>query len=428
VEIRLAYFSPLKPVQSGISDYSADLLPYLAEQFDTSLVTDYYQPALTGQLARLPIMNPEEFWRRRRDFFPCYQMGNSVYHQYMLACMKANPGLLTLHDVNLRGLFNFLAAARTIPEGWHIPGSNLEPELNSPCVNLALGVVVHSSYAVSLLRKKYPGLYLQKINMGVAPPPPDIDQQLARQQLGISSTEFAIGSFGHIIPKKRIHIFLEAFAAFSSSYPKARYYLVGKSADHYPLEIIRRLGLDNRVVITGYTDTELFNKYLHAMDVCVNLRYPEDGETSATMIRAFAAAKPVLYTPCGAGAELPAGIALPIPANSSEIRLITTTLIRLCLEPLLSKLIGEKARRYYNANHLPERTAADYIRMITTLSSGSGTGFGGNGSVGDSAGRGLGTAKQSNKSEFMHGGNGSENRSGSAGNSGNVQRPWNRIL
>jgi hypothetical protein len=29
--MRLAYFSPINPVQSGISDYSEELLPYLAD-------------------------------------------------------------------------------------------------------------------------------------------------------------------------------------------------------------------------------------------------------------------------------------------------------------------------------------------------------------------------------------------------------------
>jgi len=432
---RLAYFSPLRPVQSGISDYSADLLPYLAERFDTCLVTDHYQPIMTGKLAHLPIMNPEEFMRRRSDFFPCYQMGNSVYHQYMLACMKANPGLLTLHDVNLRGLFNFLAARRAVPEGWYIPGPGSEPELNSPCVNNALGVAVHSNYAVSLLCRKYPGLNIGKIDMGVAAPPA-IDQQLARAQLGIGSTEFAIGSFGHIIPKKRIHVVLAAFAVFSSIYPQARYYLVGKSAEYYPLEIVRQLSLEGKVVITGYANTELFNKYLHAMDVCVNLRYPDDGETSATMIRAFAAAKPVLYTPSGSGAELPSGIALPIPPNSSEAALITATLARLCNEPLIGKLIGEKARRYYDANHLPEKAAANYIRMITSISSASGAGGAGDCRDGNRGGRSSGAifdhtvaGQRGNKADFVHnGGNGSENRSGSAGNSGSVRRPWYRVL
>jgi glycosyltransferase involved in cell wall biosynthesis len=406
--IKLAYFSPLNPVQSGISDYSADLLPYLAEEFEICLVTDHYQPILGGKLTHLPVKSSEEFERYRSDFFPCYQMGNSIYHQYMLACMNVNPGLLTLHDVNLRGLFNFLEVQRrdsSIPHNWVIPGPDSEPELNSPCISHALGVVVHSNYAANLLRRKYRGLYIEKIDMGVAAPP-CLDMQLARAQLGIGNFEFAIGSFGHIIPKKRIHVVLEAFRAFSSSYPHTRYYLVGESAGGYPLEIIRRLGLENRVVVTGYTDTELFNKYLCAMDVCVNLRYPEDGETSATMIRAFAAAKPVLYTPSGSGAEVPSGIALPILPNASEAGVIAATFARLCSEPILGRLIGEKARRYYYANHLPGKAAAKYIKMIYT----------------------LGASQQSNKSDSMHGGNCSENRSGSAGNSRSVRRPWYRVL
>ena len=38
--LRLAYFSPLPPARSGIADYSADLLPALAERADVTLFAD----------------------------------------------------------------------------------------------------------------------------------------------------------------------------------------------------------------------------------------------------------------------------------------------------------------------------------------------------------------------------------------------------
>ncbi len=42
--MRLAYFSPLNPQPSGISDYSEELLPYLAAQAEITLFVDGFEP------------------------------------------------------------------------------------------------------------------------------------------------------------------------------------------------------------------------------------------------------------------------------------------------------------------------------------------------------------------------------------------------
>ena len=45
LKMKLAYFSPLSPQRSGISDYSEELLPYLAEGSEIALFVDGFQPA-----------------------------------------------------------------------------------------------------------------------------------------------------------------------------------------------------------------------------------------------------------------------------------------------------------------------------------------------------------------------------------------------
>ena len=40
VRPKLAYISPVPPAQSGIADYSAELLPELAAHFDIEIVSD----------------------------------------------------------------------------------------------------------------------------------------------------------------------------------------------------------------------------------------------------------------------------------------------------------------------------------------------------------------------------------------------------
>ena len=59
--LRLAYFSPMPPARSGIADYSADLLPALAERADVTLFSD--GPVAPGGRPRRPLdAFPAERW------------------------------------------------------------------------------------------------------------------------------------------------------------------------------------------------------------------------------------------------------------------------------------------------------------------------------------------------------------------------------
>ena len=66
--MRIAYFSPLSPVRSGISDYSEDLLPHLANLVDIDLFVDGFQPSNQALVSRFPVYPVEEYPQRRWDY------------------------------------------------------------------------------------------------------------------------------------------------------------------------------------------------------------------------------------------------------------------------------------------------------------------------------------------------------------------------
>ena len=87
--MRIAWFSPLPPVRSGIAAYSADLVPRLAPAH----AIDCFGEA-----------NARDFvWKARRDPYGLvvYQLGNAPCHDYMWAYLAAYPGLVVLHDARL---------------------------------------------------------------------------------------------------------------------------------------------------------------------------------------------------------------------------------------------------------------------------------------------------------------------------------------
>src|SRR5207248_8267372 len=70
-KMKLAYFSPLTPQRSGISDYSEELLPYLAEGAEITLFVDGFQPMnreLTSHFEVLDYRRKHPHLRRLSEF------------------------------------------------------------------------------------------------------------------------------------------------------------------------------------------------------------------------------------------------------------------------------------------------------------------------------------------------------------------------
>ena len=61
--MKLAYFSPLGPQRSGISDYSEELLPYLARGAEITLFVDGFQPSNKGLTSQFEVYD----YRRKRS-------------------------------------------------------------------------------------------------------------------------------------------------------------------------------------------------------------------------------------------------------------------------------------------------------------------------------------------------------------------------
>src|SRR5512139_2079327 len=100
--MRLAYFSPLNPVPSGISDYSEDLLPYLAAYADIDLFIDEgYKPTnadIVEHFRILPAKRYAPMLRRPGYDATLYHVGNSPAHDYILTSLEQHPGVVVLHD------------------------------------------------------------------------------------------------------------------------------------------------------------------------------------------------------------------------------------------------------------------------------------------------------------------------------------------
>lgn len=383
--MRIAYFSPLPPERSGISDYSAELLPHLARSAQVTLFASN-PGAVTEELrTAFEIRDIAEYSALHWRFdVALYQMGNSMHHDAIYPVLLRYPGIVVLHEP---GLHHFMAT-RTIPRGDFagyaremgyaagVEGTDLayrirrgEAEhplysmpLNERLLDHSLGVIVHSRYVAEGIRRARPSL-----PMAVVPAPIRIDPGplRPRQELGVPADALLFASLGQVITNKQVTSALEAFARLHEDFPQARYVVVGDELkEDLDLQAwIRGRGLEDIVTMTGYLpDMREFLSWLAAADVLVNLRYPTVGETSATALRGLGAGRPVIVSDHGWYAELPDDACVKVPPNDPE-RLLAA-MRRLAENPELRRAIGASAASYVRAEHSPSRAAERYLAFI----------------------------------------------------------------
>ena len=356
--MRLAWFTPFAPVRSGISAYSAELLPLISASHEVDVFVEddvwtYWAERITGKAPILTRSGPIGLdgraaggpqLLRAHDFVPrhtaraydlvVYQMGNATCHEFMWPYLMRYPGLIVLHDGLLhharahallrRGrkldyIAEFRDAHPDAPEdlaqfvigGLQGPVYYMWP-LVSAVVRAARAVAVHNPRLADELREAFPDAAIDVIRMGVAdtphPSPLPAGGPTGQEPAGDESPlpghgerarvrGLRFAAFGLVTPEKRIPQALHALAAVSKVAPDARLTLVGGATDHYDVRAeAAALGIADRVDITGYVADEDLPRYLADADVCLCLRWPTARETSASWLRCLAAGKPTIVT------------------------------------------------------------------------------------------------------------------------------------
>jgi glycosyltransferase involved in cell wall biosynthesis len=390
--MRIAYFSPLNPVPSGISDYSEDLLPYLAARAEVDLFLDEgYRPANPDILAHFrvyPYQRYRKMLRRPGYDATLYHVGNSPAHDYILATLEKHPGVIVLHDYVLHHLVLWRAFRHGDGTAYHdamvrygeaawklalrmMRGQMSEEVFQYPLceevIARATAVIAHSEHVAGQVRAIRPEVPVTVVPMGV-PLPVLPERKEARRRLGLPPGALVLSSFGHINPYKRMEPSLRAYRRLRQVHPEACFVLVGSVSPNLDLAgLLRRLGLQESVRVTGFAEVGAFLGYMAASDICLNLRYPSAGETSASLLRILGAGLPTLVSRTGAFAELPADAAIQVDVGGEEEEELYTFLSYLADHPEARRVLGENARRYVATHHTLEGAAEGYVEFLAQL-------------------------------------------------------------
>ena len=388
--MRLAYFSPLPPQRTGIADYSVDLLKALTALCKVTLFVD--DPDILSDALRDYSVAPIDTYPERRwDFdMALYQIGNSPFHSGIYATALRYPGVVVLHDYTLHHLVasmtsgkdNFsaylremayargldgVAKAQQIAQGAEMPLFTWP--LNERLVDISLGVLVHSDFVRDKLLAVHPRTRVAQIAQPM-PLPPLRDRRQARSDLGLPADAFIVITSGHTTPAKCLDVVLDCFKDFHRQFPDSLWLITGESkldAARWQKEL-QAANLGDSVREIGYIEgLDAFYDYLAASDVCINLRNPTAGETSASVLRALAVKTPVIVSDVGWYSELPDNVCAKITHDGTESAQLFAALETWYRDRALRSTAGESARTYVARTCDPLRVAETYVAFCEEL-------------------------------------------------------------
>jgi glycosyltransferase involved in cell wall biosynthesis len=403
--LRVAWFSPLPPAPSGIASYSAEVLSRL-DRPDLGCAIDRFVDREASAAAG--VFDAHDFvWKQLRAPYDLvvYQLGNAPCHDYMWAYLARYPGLVILHDTRLhharaRHLLNqrrfddyrreFYYNHPDAPAGvteYAVEGLSGSIYYFWPMLRVVLRtarlVAVHNTCVAGDLREQYPDVRVDSIRMGVPDgrlqPGAAADARARlRRELQIPEGAIVFMAFGRVTAEKRIEPILRAITALVARGIDAHLVLVGEASGFALLtSIVEGHGLIGRVHVTGHVADDRVAEHLVAADVCLCLRWPTAGETSASWLRALAAARPTVISAVAHLANVPIFDAMSLrPSHPSrdavaiavdlldEDEALVAAMSRLAIDEGLRNGLARAGHAYWLREHALELMAEDYRRVM----------------------------------------------------------------
>lgn len=387
---RLAYVSPLPPERSGIADYSAELLPELARLYEIDVIVAQDATSDPWIKANCPVRSAQWFIEHADRYERVlYHFGNSTFHAHMFELLEAIPGVVVLHDFYLSGIVAHRDVYGFTPGGWsrELYSSHGYAALRDrfhakdtadvvwkyPCslsvIQDSLGVIAHSPNSLRLAEKWYGG---ESTDWAVIPLMRDsrisADKELARKALGFGAGDFLVCAFGMLGPNKLNQRLLHAWLQSRLARDKTCHLVfVGENhPGNYGQDLlatIRSSVARKNVRITGWTEQEVFRRYLAAADVGVQLRTLSRGETSAAVLDCMNHGMATIVNANGSMADLEDEAVWKLPDEFTDEQLIEA-LETLWQDETRRHEMGECAKNLILSEHKPRTCAEQYGEAI----------------------------------------------------------------
>ena len=400
---RIAFFSPLPPRKSGISDYSMFLLNELKKHYTIDLFHDVgYRPDVSLASDEFECIDARlfEFYAGTKDYHSIvYQMGNSRYHSYFYETMLRHPGVATLHDFCLAGFHlhyghsrgmereyirnelllwypehkdEILSMLGSVEWQWEIVARECAKRgwyLNRRLFDTPNLVVVHSPWCLAQVAATRPEHAERSLVIphGIWPRQPSPEEKAAiRTRFDLPQDAFLVASFGFIHPDKLNPEAIDAFQAVARSNPKAMFLFVGEDADDGLARAqVASFGLQDRVRFMGRQPWGSFTDLIAITDLGINLRMPPtNGETSGALLNMLAVGVPTIVTDVATFSDYPSTVVRKVHWESQGVEGLRRAMFELSSHESERRRLGEAAWRHCLEHHEWPRVAAQYVEAI----------------------------------------------------------------
>lgn len=387
--MKIAYFSPISPQKSGISDYSEkEVLPFLSKYATIDLYVDNgVVPDNPETIKNFSIFSYKEIDKKIKEYdVILYHIGNNSLHIYMYETIQKHPGIVILHDIFLNGFVYGMTLAKGrkdkyIDEFTYCYGEKgteiakkaiqhgIYPEFEHTMIKRfidnSIGVIVHSDYGKTIVSKEIPGTPIKKINMPLSIHDTNDNNIKFREKNDIGRDTIVVASFGYLHTHKRMKTILKAFYKFHKQCSDSKLMLIGEQPKYNDDEFNKLKETSKGVIIdTGFVPSDKLLEYLLVPDIFVNLRYPTAGETSMSALKIMGIGKPVIVSNVGWFSELPNDCCGKVNVDDYEEDILFEYLKVLAFDKKLRKRMGYNAKKFILKDHDPEKIAREYYMFI----------------------------------------------------------------
>lgn len=383
---RVAWWSPLPPLRTGVADYSYDLLEKIGSRLDVVAVVDDRALDAVSAPDGTRVVGAAKYLAGAagRCDLDVYQMGNSFFHAFMHSSVLERPGLLTLHDPALVDLYRvatggvntsaFFEEARfndsrilgdlpaTLVDG-EATIDRLQLLMSRRLAQASIVTAVHSHWAQEEMRRRFPEV--QCVQVPMPAPVSDCDQAIRGPEDPV-----VFGVFGGLAPHKRVLSAIRAFALLQRRFPyRARLVIEGRSDElpvlHAARTLVRDLKLEEYVQIATDVPIDRFQSSIEDCDVVLALRWPTAGETSAVILRAFGAGKVVITSDVPQHGELDPTFCWKVPVDPArEVNELAELMRSACEEREQLAIAGDAARAFVERESSTALAASRYVALI----------------------------------------------------------------
>lgn len=382
--MKLAIVTPWPYQQTGIADYAYELVSDLSILgHDISVITEVSDPK---PLENITFLSVGDFENSYTDYDNIvYHLGNnSFFHIYQIYLLKKTGGTVHLHDLCLHHIMAWILYLNGTPNlygrilsKWYGPYAgekaiNLldnnnpiwddENEiLNYPffeeILQYADSLITHSDFAKNIVTKtfKIPALTIYQLYK-------PFDNKLESNI--IDKKTINIGIFGGVSTNKRVDVVINACKVIVEQGLNIKVDIVGKIEENckYLIEYINELGLNDVFKFHGRVEEEIFEELFLNMDICVSLRYPSMGETSAIVMRALLNNIPVIVSNVAWYKELPDCIE-KVNIDENEVKSLINVISNLC-ELDRRNCVKNELNIFVKENLFKEKILNSYVNFL----------------------------------------------------------------